>query len=838
MPAASTKGFQKFFLGIVLPSILAIILFIISIYLVIIPAFEKNSMERKKEMISELVHTAWSLLREYDHEAKSGVITLEEAQQLAAAKIEQMRYGEGSKDYFWITDQQPVMVMHPYRKELNGTDLSSYADPQGKKLFMEAVKLVEGAGEGYIHYMWQWKDDTTRIVPKLSYVKGFAEWGWIVGTGIYLEDVQDEMAALKGRLLRISLLITVVIIFTLLYVIRQSLLIENKRKAAENKLKLSREKYKTLVEASTEGTLMVEGDNIIFSNLRFSKMMGCKATDVLSMTFDDLFELKWQQVVTQFDDPQKTLTLETRLKSKKEADREVVISVSKIKHAQKEGFIVVVKDMSRQVKMEKQAGQLSDELQTSLLLMNQPIKHFVSDYFICQLETPIAEAARIMTRKNRKVIFVKQGEQLIGVVNDKDFRSRAIAGRMDSTQPVSEIMSAPVVSIQEGALLYEAVLRFNREQVSHLAVKNAAGEMIGVISHEDVLEMQQNSLSYLIREIEQAEDVQQIKQIYDKVPVLVNALLESGDKAQNITRIITSVSDAISECVISLTIESIGMPPCKFAFMAMGSEGRMEQTLFTDQDNAIIFDDVPEEQLEEVKDYFARLAAIVNKNLDFVGFNYCKGDIMAQNPQWSQPLSVWKKYFSGWITNSDPQSILDTTIFFDFRCIYGEPAFTAGLKEHVNRVAENKAVFFYHMAQSVIKIKLPVNLFGNIKSEHAPGGDDTIDIKKILLPVVGFVRTYAIKNRVQETSTPARIQKLYADKIISKAQFDELILSYNYLMMLRFRFQSRQLLNNIQPNNQVDVSRLTEIELTTLKRIFTEIGHLQTQLGFDFKGGV
>jgi signal transduction histidine kinase len=277
----------KISLSIVVPSFLTIILFIISIYALVIPSFERNMMERKKEMISELTNTAWSLVSDYFDETQKKLISMEEAMQMAASKIEKMRYGPDQKDYFWISDMRPAMIMHPYRKELIGSELSTYQDPNGKKLFVEAVKAVEGNGEGYIDYFWQWKDDSTRIVPKLSYVKGFQPWGWIIGTGIYIEDVKEEIADLEKRLLRISFFIALLICFLLFYIIRQSLKIERKRKEAENDLLLSRQKYKSLVEASTEGTIMMMGRKIIFANLKMADKLDCNPEEIMEQKFDE-----------------------------------------------------------------------------------------------------------------------------------------------------------------------------------------------------------------------------------------------------------------------------------------------------------------------------------------------------------------------------------------------------------------------------------------------------------------------------------------------------------------------------------------------------------------------
>lgn len=830
------KQLHKFFLSIVFPSILAISLFIISIFMLILPSFENTIMDKKKEMIRELTNTAWSLLEEYDHEAEKQNLSEEEAQKMAASKIEKIRYGKENKDYFWITDMHPTMIMHPYRSELKQTDLSDYADANGVKLFVKAVETVDTHGEGFIDYMWQWKDDSTRIVPKLSYVRGYKPWGWVVGTGIYLEDVKEEITVLKNRLLRISLLIALIIIIILSFVIRQSLNIENKRKDAEANLLLSRQKYKSLVEASTEGTLMIRNRAIIFSNIKFNKLLGYDSNEVLSLSFGDIFKIDWERVISSFDDPKKSVSLETQIKCKDQSEKDVILSVSKIKQAEDIGYIFITKEISRQKQIEKETEHLSEELQTSLLLMNQPIRPIIHDILKCSVDTCIRDAALLMTRKKRNVLFIHKENDIIGIINNSDLKKRVLATNLDAQKPVIEIMTSPVISIPDNALLYEAILIFKNKNISHLATKSENGEIEGVISYKNITGIQQNTLSYLIKEIEVAEDVEQLRKIYSKVPVLVNALIESGDKTQNITRIISSFSDAIVHRIIILAIEDLGKPPCEFAFMVMGSEGRMEQTLSTDQDNAIVFENQEADKLNVASDYFQKLGRQVCQNLNIVGYKLCDGDIMAQNPSWSQPLSGWKDYFSEWINTSDPQSILDASIFFDFRCVFGKDSLTDELRNHVNQSIDNKSVFFYHMAQSIVKFKPPLSLFGKIIDKNHSGDHINLDLKKILLPIVGFIRLYALDHKLLETNTLSRIKQLYLQKVIHKSMYDELVLSYNYLMHIRFKSQSESILNNKMPDNIIDITQLTHIEVSTIKKIFGEISNLQTKLNFDFTG--
>jgi signal transduction histidine kinase len=153
-------------------------------------------MERKKEMIKELTTTAWNILAKYHNDELQGTLTREQAQKQVIEQVKSMHYGQASKDYFWINDKTPRMIIHPYRSDLNGKDLSNYTDLDGKKVFIEIVKAVSESGSGFVSYKWQEHDNSSLIIPKISYVKEFAPWGWIIGTGIYIEDIETEIRQL------------------------------------------------------------------------------------------------------------------------------------------------------------------------------------------------------------------------------------------------------------------------------------------------------------------------------------------------------------------------------------------------------------------------------------------------------------------------------------------------------------------------------------------------------------------------------------------------------------------------------------------------------------------
>jgi len=810
---------NRFFIFIVLPSILAITLFILAIFLVVLPSSEKNIMEGKKEMISELTNTVCSLLEEYQQEAEDKLITADSAKALAIERVRRIRYGDELKDYFWIIDKQPKMLMHPYQPALVGTNLGNYQDPDGNLLFVESVLIVKKSGAGFIDYKWQWKDDSTRIVPKLSYVREFEAWGWIVGTGIYLEDVRMEIRSLKIRLLRVALVITLIISGLLVLIIRQSLRTERKKRSAEDALLLSREKYKSLVEAATEGTLMMVEEEFVFSNFRFSAISGYSTEEVRSLKFEELFSLKMKNFAEEFKDPKKSISRETLLNCKDNGNKEVVISASQITFTGQTGYIFVVKEVSSQMQFEKDSELLSGELQILLLMMHQPLKAIARDIRRIHSDASVREAVRIMARKRSDILFVNHGDKIVGVINQHDLTERVLSTGMDQDKKVIEIMSSPLISMNENALLYEGLLDMKKRGLSHMALMGSKKKITGVVGFREIGAMQENLAGFLIKEIVDAEGVEQLKRIYKRLPVLVKALSDSGGQTRIITGIISSVADAIQRRLIELAIEELGPAPCKFAFIALGSQGRAEQTLATDQDNAIITVNLQESFRQEAEVYFKVLAEKVTQELDAVGYQKCPGEIMASNPKWNRELNAWKNYFTDWIGNSTPQDVLNMAIFFDFRCIYGEQILVEQLYTHILKSSKAKTLFFYHMARSIIQMKIPVK-----------PDDHQMDMKRILLPVSSYIRLYGLREGLTVTGSLDRAQLLLEKKIFDNTLHEELTQAFEFITHLRIRSQAERIARDEVPGNTTDMRQLNQIETLILKKHLQNIAGLQTLL--------
>ena len=228
---------KTFLMRVVVPTFLTFILFLASFFFVIIPSIRDNSMERKREMICELTMSAWNILAKLHDNEKKGILTRDQAKFQAIEQIRNLHYGQELKDYFWLNDMSPRMIIHPYRTDLNGADLSAYTDPDGKKVFMEIVKVVSEQGSGFVKYKWQANDRPSLIIPKISYVKGFSPWGWVIGTGIYIDDVNAEIDLHIEKIAAVSVVICMLNVLIFSYIIRVSYLTHKQQRTSELELK-------------------------------------------------------------------------------------------------------------------------------------------------------------------------------------------------------------------------------------------------------------------------------------------------------------------------------------------------------------------------------------------------------------------------------------------------------------------------------------------------------------------------------------------------------------------------------------------------------------------------
>ncbi len=349
-------------------------------------------------------------------------------------------------------------------------------------------------------------------------------------------------------------------------------------------------------------------------------------------------------------------------------------------------------------------------------------------------------------------------------------------------------------------------------------------------------------LSYtsLIREISQADTLDIIIGKHSQLPRLIHSMLTSGTKTKTITWLITTFSDAILEKVIEFASNEVGPPPVPFAFITLGSEGRQEQTLKTDQDNAIIYEDIgSDSDLNDdvVKNYFLELGEKICTWLDQAGYDFCLGGIMAKNTQWCESLSIWKGYFTKWIQTAKPENLLHTSVFFDFRFAYGDNSLADRLRQHLFQELENRPIFLRFMSQNSLNFRPPIGFWGNFLVESNGLHKKSLDIKICMAPIVDFARIYSLKHSINETNTQNRLYQLYVKRVFNRGDYNEIEQAYSFLLQIRFMRQINTIIGEkIKPDNYINPKGLSKIEQKMLKEVLKKVKLLQLRLTKEFIG--
>ena len=372
----------KTFSQIVLPALITFILFVASIFQIAFPKLEQIFIERKKEMIKELTQTVLSEIANFKKDADSGRFTVAQAKFLAGQHVRNIRYGSERKDYLWIIDMYPNMIIHPFLTNLENTSLREYTDPNEKKLFIEMVEAVVKDGSGYVDYMWQWKDDSTKVVPKLSYVQGFEPWGWIIGTGIYIEDVYQELAVIRNTFLLLSIMILGMVSLPLIYIVRNGILQEKRQNRTQLQLLESENRYRTIVENVGTAVIISENDkSISFVNSKFESLSGRLSDEVVGRYWTEVFDENEIEKMTEYhrlrriDSSKAPKNYETNLFNKDGEMKTVLIAVELIPETSKS--IISMLDITEQ-KIAERALIKSEEI-FSKVFRGSPNSFTISD---------------------------------------------------------------------------------------------------------------------------------------------------------------------------------------------------------------------------------------------------------------------------------------------------------------------------------------------------------------------------------------------------------------------------------------------------------------------------
>lgn len=472
---------------------------------------------------------------------------------------------------------------------------------------------------------------------------------------------------------------------------------------------------------------------------------------------------------------------------------------------------------------------------------NQSIETiYSSNPIFCHPDTSIKSASDLMSSNKSGYILVKDEKgNFNGIVTDHFLRLKVISQGYNAEKDVTGIMSSPLNTISHQALVFEVLMAMIHNNLKYLAVTDSSKKVVGIISSRDLIKAQWKSPFFIIREIVEAGSKEEIMDNHTRLPGIIKSLIQSGAKAKNINTIITAVSDTLLKKFIYFAIQELGEPPVKFAFVVLGSEGRKEQTLKTDQDNAIVFEDPPEGKRKMVEAYFMAFSKKICTWLDRAGYNFCDGDIMAQNTKWCQSLSTWKHYFSQWTRKASPEDLLQANIFFDFRVAYGDPDIINELHDYLLSSVRAWSGFLRNLTENALNFRPPLGFFRNFVVESKGTHRNKFDIKRSMMPIVDFARIYALANNIKETNTLERLYQLKQKNILGKKDYSDLEQSYSFLMQLRLARQLTAIMEEEEePDNYINPKILSIIEQKTLKEIFKRVLGVQSKLNFEFTGNI
>lgn len=455
----------------------------------------------------------------------------------------------------------------------------------------------------------------------------------------------------------------------------------------------------------------------------------------------------------------------------------------------------------------------------------------------CTQGTSIRLAAQIMSDKNSSfIVVVDEQQHPIGIITDTDLRKQVVAGPVAIQDPVEQIMSKPVVAIAPEPTMADALIAMIRSKVKHLCITQDGSinsRATSVLTEHDLLLAQGNNPAVLITEIRQTKTIDSLPDIRNRAEELLQKYLEQEVNIAFVANIITEINDAIIVRALQHAEAILGVPPLRYCWLSIGSEGREEQLLRTDQDNALVFENRHVAEEKEAQGYFVKLAAIVNDVLVSCGFERCPADMMASNPQWCQPLHVWEQYFYHWIHEPTEDALLHSSIFFDYRPVYGDFSLSRQLTEYIYQHIQQEKIFLPYLAKHALQSPPPLSFFRNFIVERGGEHKNEFDIKlRAMTPLVDAARVLTLDNRIAgENNTFKRFERLAKLEPQNAELYKEAAMAYEIMM----RFRALHGLRNHNSGRYINPDQLNKLERQALRNTFKPISDIQELLQVRFQ---
>jgi CBS domain-containing protein len=458
-----------------------------------------------------------------------------------------------------------------------------------------------------------------------------------------------------------------------------------------------------------------------------------------------------------------------------------------------------------------------------------------TDLLTVEADDSVQEAAQLMAVRRVSSAFVVEQGELIGIVTDRDLRVRLVAKGLHHGAPVRAIMTPDPETIDASESIFTTTLRMTQRGYHHLPVM-VDGQLRGIVTTSDLILAKQDDPVYLVQHISRQHDISGMKSVVSGMANLMVQWVNSGMKAQQVSQILTAISDAITVRLIQLGEKELGPAPVPWCWTGFGSQARGEQLLGADQDNGIIIDDSVE---KDHLPWYKAMAEFVCDGLNECGYVYCPGGIMAKTDEWRQPLETWRQTVRRWARSPTPDAVMRVSIFFDIRSIYGDSSLARRLQKTMLKQASKNSIFLAALAANALDSKPPLGIFRRFVVDRDGENRDTVDLKKRgVLPVTEIVRLHALAHRIPAVNTDERLQALASEKHMTIVDSRNLADALNFVQQQRIANQCKQIVRGERVSNHMNPRDLPKMAKEQLRDAFTIIDEAQSAVRHTYRAGL
>ncbi|GGI84639.1 DUF294 nucleotidyltransferase-like domain-containing protein [Shewanella gelidii] len=447
------------------------------------------------------------------------------------------------------------------------------------------------------------------------------------------------------------------------------------------------------------------------------------------------------------------------------------------------------------------------------------------------MQSTILQAAQLMRQARVSSVLVIDNHKLAGILTDRDLRNRVLAEGLDGALPVHQAMTTTPITVHPNTIVFEAMLLMSEHSIHHLPVVEE-DKAVGVITSTDILRGQSSQPLLLIGEIERQKDLPSLINVSKQIPLLLQNLISADARAEEIGRILTSVTDALTRRLIHLNQQVLGEAPMPFCWLSFGSQGRQDQAACSDQDNGLLLAHEPD---EHAKAYFEALTKAVCAGLNECGYVYCPGDIMAQNPQWCMSLEKWQGVFEQWVMSPQPKALMHASIFFDMRSVYGPISLFDALQDRVLANTKGNDIFLAGLAGNALSEAPPLGFFRKFVLERDGSEVKGIDLKHRGSALINDIaRVYSLFAGIKEVNTAKRIRVLMEMNIINRKDALNLADAHEFIGHMRLANQGHQFTHDQACTNYLLPQNLSSLVRHQLRDAFKVVHDAQSGMKLKF----